>query len=208
MFQRRLRKRFAPRREIELSETFAWIPQTLRRIFLHQTGRERHAFAGRFEQRIELPQRDRALLARAEIKRMIFAHAGVAFALASLTRGALVELLHVSIEDANFFRARELRAGRRRPRTFVPTGKNQVGTVLILRLRHGEQLHARVRMIARGRTRGAKRRSRFFKPTPEEGARKFRIEALRPIARNAGNFERVLLPAEIRERGVSLFEKL
>ena len=68
MFQRRLRKRFAPRREIELSETFARIPQTLRRIFLHQTGRERHAFAGRFEQRIELPQRDRALLARAEIK--------------------------------------------------------------------------------------------------------------------------------------------
>ena len=139
---------------------------------------------------------------------MIFAHAGVAFALASLTRGALVELLHVSIEDANFFRARELRAGRRRPRAFVPTGKNQVGTVLILRLRHGEQLHARVRMIARGRTRGAKRRSRFFKPAQEEGAQKFRIETLRPIARDADNFERVLLPAEIRERGVSLFEKL
>src|SRR6266513_2375899 len=124
MFQRRLRKRFAPRREIELSETFARIPQTLRRIFLHQTGRERHAFAGRFEQRIELPQRDRALLARAEIKRMIFAHAGVAFALASLTRGALVELLHAAIEVMNLFGACELRSGWRGPCPFVPACKN------------------------------------------------------------------------------------
>jgi len=31
---------------------------------LHQTGRDRHSFAGRFEECIELPQRDRALLAR------------------------------------------------------------------------------------------------------------------------------------------------
>src|SRR5947209_19258388 len=108
---------------------------------------------------------------------MIFAHAGVAFALASLTRGALVELLHVSIEDANFFRPRELRAGRRRPRAFVPTGKNQVGTALILRLRHGEQLHARVWMIPRERTRGAKRGGRPVKPTPEEGERKCRTDA-------------------------------
>src|SRR5438105_15583340 len=125
MFQRRLRKRFAPRREIELSETFARIPQTLRRIFLHQTGRERHAFAGRFEERIELPQRDRALLARPEIERMVFAHTRVALALASLARGALVELLHAAIEGMNFFSACELRAGRRRPRAFVPASKNQ-----------------------------------------------------------------------------------
>jgi len=47
-----------------------------------------------------------------------------------------------------------------------------------------------------------------FEPAQEEGARKFRIETMRPIARDADNFERVLLPAEIRERGVSLFEKL
>src|SRR5207249_12054848 len=112
---------------------------------------------------------------------MIFAHAGVAFALASLTRGALVELLHVSIEDVNFFRARELRAGRRRPRAFVPTGKNQVGTGLILRLRHGEQLHARVRLLARGRTRGDARHSRLLMPKQTEGTRKYRVEALAPI---------------------------
>ena len=33
-----------PRFEIKLGETFARIPETFRRIFLHQTGRERHAF--------------------------------------------------------------------------------------------------------------------------------------------------------------------
>ena len=65
IFQRRLGERPMPRFEIKLGETFARIPEAFRRIFLHQTGRERHAFAGRFEERIELPQRDRALLARA-----------------------------------------------------------------------------------------------------------------------------------------------
>ena len=52
-----------PRFEIKLRKTFARIPETLRRVFLHQTRRKRHAFGGRFEQRIELPQRNRALLA-------------------------------------------------------------------------------------------------------------------------------------------------
>jgi len=88
------------------------------------------------------------LLARAEIEGMIFTHASVAFALASLARGAFVQLLHAAIEDANFFRARELGAGWRRPGAFVPTGKDQVRPIPILRLRHGEQLHARIRMIA------------------------------------------------------------
>src|SRR5438093_3630627 len=143
IFQPRLRKRIAPLREIELSEAFTWVPPTFRRVFLHQTGRERYAFAGRFEQRIELSQRDRALLAGAEIERMIFAHAGVAFALTSLARSAFIELLHAALKRANFFRARELRAGRRRPRAFIPAGKNQVRPFLILRLRHGEALHAR-----------------------------------------------------------------
>ena len=63
IFQRRLGERPTPRFEIKLGETFARIPEAFRRIFLHQTGRERHAFTGRFEERIELPQRDRALLA-------------------------------------------------------------------------------------------------------------------------------------------------
>src|SRR5207237_8712468 len=57
-------------------------------------------------------------------------------------------------------------------------------------------------------TRRATGRSRFFKPAQKEGAREFRTEMLRPIARGGGNFERVLLPTEIRERGVRLFEKL
>src|SRR2546429_318550 len=89
IFQRHLSQRFMPCFEIKLGKRFAWIPETLRRVFLEQTGRKRYAFAGRFEQRGELPQRDRALLTRAEIKRMIFAHAGMPFALTSLARGAL-----------------------------------------------------------------------------------------------------------------------
>src|SRR5438552_14448256 len=134
--------------EIKLGKRFAWIPETLRRVFLEQTGRKRYAFAGRFQQRVELPQRDRALLTRAEIERMIFADAGMAFTLTSLARGTLVELLHAAVEGPNFFRARELRAGRRRPRSIVPAGKNQVRPILILRLRHTEQLRPRIRMIA------------------------------------------------------------
>src|SRR5438067_5551051 len=129
-------------RQIELNDAFTWVLPTFRLVLLHQTGRERYAFAGRFEQRIELSQRDRALLAGAEIERMIFAHAGVAFALTSLARSAFIELLHAAIKRANLFRARELRAGRRRPRAFIPAGKNQVRPCLILRLRHGEVLHA------------------------------------------------------------------
>src|SRR3984893_17170030 len=117
MFQCRLRERFMPRFEIKLGKTFARIPETLGRVFLHQTRRERHSFAGRFEQGIEFPQRDRAVLARAEIERMIFAHAGMAFALASLTGSAFVELLHAAVEGANFFGACELRTDRRGPRS-------------------------------------------------------------------------------------------
>src|SRR4029077_13095187 len=98
-FQRRLGERRTPRFEIKLGETFARIPEAFRRVFLHQTGRERHAFTGRFEERIELSQRDHALLAGAEIKRMVFANTGVALALASLASGALVELLHAVIES-------------------------------------------------------------------------------------------------------------
>src|SRR6202171_1903444 len=144
MFQSRLGARVMPRPEIELGKTFTRIPETLRRVFLHQAGGERHTFAGRFEQRIELPQRDPALFAWTEIERMIFAHAVVAFALASLARGAFVELLHAAIENANFFDACEFGADGRRPRPFVPTGPNEVRPFLILRLRHAEQLHARI----------------------------------------------------------------
>jgi len=57
----------------------------------------------------------------------------VALALASLAGGALVELLDAAIEGMNLFGACELRAGRRRPRPFVPAGKNQVRPFLILR---------------------------------------------------------------------------
>src|SRR4029077_7166270 len=98
IFQRCLSERRTPRFEIKLGETFAWIPEAFRRIFLHQAGRERHAFTGRFEERIELSQRDRALLAWPEIERMVFANTCMALALASLTSGSLVELLHAVIE--------------------------------------------------------------------------------------------------------------
>src|SRR4029077_13351903 len=100
-FQRRLGERLTPRFEVKRGKAFTRIPEAFRRIFLHQTGRERHAFAGRFEERIELPQCDRSLLARPEIQRMVVAHAGVALALASLARSALVELLHAAIERMN-----------------------------------------------------------------------------------------------------------
>ena len=150
IFQRRLGERLTSRFEIKLGETFARIPEAFRRIFLHQTGRERHAFTGRFEERIELPQRDRALLAGPEIERMVFANTRVALALASLARCALVELLHAVIEGMNFFGACKLRAGWRRPGPLVPAGKNQVRPFLILRACHCEQLHARIRMVACG----------------------------------------------------------
>ncbi len=66
IFQRCLGGWLTSRFEIKLGKTFAWIPEAFRRIFLDQTGHERHAFAGRFEERIELSQRDRSLLARPE----------------------------------------------------------------------------------------------------------------------------------------------
>ena len=44
IFQRRLGERFMPRFEIKLGKTFARIPEAFRRVFLHQTGRKRHAF--------------------------------------------------------------------------------------------------------------------------------------------------------------------
>src|SRR5205809_2686126 len=126
------------------------------------------------------------------------------FALTTLTRGAFVELLDAAIEGTNFFLARELRGRRWRPRAFVPAGKNQMRPFLILRVRDCEQLHAGVRMIARGRTRRAERRGRFLKPAQKESARKFHVQTLRPIARNVFDFERVLLPTEKRERGMRL----
>ena len=55
-------------------------------------------------------KRDRAMLDRSKIKRVVFAHDRVAFALASLSRGAFVQLLHAAIEGANFFLARKFSA--------------------------------------------------------------------------------------------------
>src|ERR1700730_7869487 len=98
------------------------------------------------------------------------------------------------VESANLFLARELRAWRRRPRAFVPAGKNQMRPFLILRMRDCEQLHTRIRMIARGRTCRAERRGRFLKPAQKERARKLYIEALGPIACDVFNFQCVLLP--------------
>src|SRR6478736_6474501 len=111
-----------PHFEIKLGETFARIPEAFRRVFLHQTGRQRHGFTRRFEERIKLPQRDRASLAGAEIKRMIFANTRVALALASLPSGALVEFLDATIESMNFFGMCELSASWRWPRPFIPAG--------------------------------------------------------------------------------------
>src|ERR1700757_5371965 len=107
---------------IKLCEAFAWIPETLRGIFLHQARGQRHAFAGRFHQRIELLQGDRTSLYPPEIKRMNFAHAKMSFSLASSPRGALVELLHAAIKSSDLVRTRELRASRWRPCAFVPAG--------------------------------------------------------------------------------------
>ena len=150
IFQGRLGERLTAGFEKKLGKSFARIPETFRRIFLHQTGRERHGFGRRVEECIELPRRNRALLARPDIERMVFAHTGVALALASLARGALVELLHAAIEVMNLFGACELRSGWRGPCPFVPACKNQVRPFLILRARHRQQLQARIRMVACG----------------------------------------------------------
>src|SRR5262249_56244911 len=108
------------------------------------------ALRGRVDERMELTQRDRALLGGPEIKRMIFAHSRVAFSLASLARGAPIKLLDTLIESVNLFGACELCTCGRGPRTLVPSRKNQMRPCLILRPRHSEQLHARVWMIACG----------------------------------------------------------
>src|SRR5437868_4111640 len=138
---------------------------------------------------------------------MVFADAGVAFTLASLTRGTFVQLLHAAIEGANFFRARKLSASRRRPGAFVPAGKNQVGPFLILRVRYGEQLHAGIRMIAGRSARRAESGGSFLEPAQKKRARKCGIQTLRPIAAHVRDFKRLLFPAEMREGGVGLFQK-
>src|SRR5437899_2098066 len=51
-------------------------------------------------------------------------------------------------------------------------------------------------------------RSRVSQPAQKKRPWKFRIETRRPITRDVGKFERVLLPVEMGKRGVSLFEKL
>ncbi len=88
------------------------------------------------------------MLVWSKIKRVIFANGGVAFTLAALVCGASVELLDAVIKSANFFFARELRACGWRPGALVPTGKNEMGPFLILRLRNRQQLNTCVNMIS------------------------------------------------------------
>src|SRR5207244_3080678 len=102
----------------------ARVPQTLGRIFLEKTCGEGHSFAGRFDQRLELPHRDRPLFDGTQIKRMMAPDARVPFSLAALPRRAFVQLLDAGVEGPDFFLAAKLRAGRWRPVAFVTAGEN------------------------------------------------------------------------------------
>src|SRR5438045_8528653 len=102
---------------------------------------------------------------------MIFTNAGVSFALVALLGGAAVELLNAAIEILDLFLAREFTFVRRRPVSFVPARENQMRPFLSLRLRDGQQLHARVRMIARRVATRAEGRSDFLQPAREQSSR-------------------------------------
>ena len=77
-------------------------------------------------QRLELPQSDRALLDRPEIKCVAFANADMAFTLPSAPCRTFIELENLLIESGDLLFARELPAGRRWPHAIIPPGENQM----------------------------------------------------------------------------------
>ena len=71
-------------------EQLARIPKAFRRIVLHQTGGESDCFRCRFEESIELPKRDLALLCRSRDKGYDFSDRGMALALTALPRSTAI----------------------------------------------------------------------------------------------------------------------
>src|SRR5437764_171595 len=141
---------------------------------------------------------------------MIFTNAGVSFALAALLGGAAVELLNAAIEILDLFLAREFTFVRRRPASFVPARENQMRPFLPLRLRDGQQLHARVRMIARRGATRAEGRSDFFQPAQEQRSREVASYPVRPVAAATCDFHPILRPLQARKcisRRVEEFRK-
>ncbi len=105
---------------------FARIPKAFRCIFLHQAGRQRHAFGGRSEQSLELPQRNLPALNWSEVKGVAVADAEMSFAVAAAPGRVVIELADTLIESGDGFFAREFALGRWRPGTLIPAGKNQM----------------------------------------------------------------------------------
>src|SRR5437763_17209849 len=149
---------------VKLGKRLARIPQTLRRVFLKQARGESDRFRSRFEERIELAHRDRALFDRTKIKRIVFANAAVPFALTSLSSSPFVQLLNATIERANLFSATKLGAGRRGPVPLVTRGNNEVRPFLVLRLGDVVQLDASIWTVARRRSSRHCSRGRFAEP--------------------------------------------
>src|SRR5436853_4521868 len=130
---------------------------------------------------------------------MIFTNDGVSFALAALFGGAAVELLNAAVEILDLFLAREFTSVPRRPASFVPARENQMRPFLPLRLRDSQQLHARVRMIARRVATRAEGRSDFFQPAQEQRSREVASHLVRPVAAAIHDFHPGLLPLQQRK---------
>src|SRR5947209_10830711 len=122
-----------------IGQAFAWVPRPLRRVFVDKAGRDRYRGSRAVDQRLKLPQCDRALFDRSKILGPAFLDAGVTFTLAALSRGALVQSLNAAIECANLFVAGKFVSQRRRPFTFVPAGEDDVRPFLVLCVRYFQQ---------------------------------------------------------------------
>src|SRR5256885_10526453 len=87
-----LRERHSMRREINLAEQLARIPDSLRRGFLKQAGSESKSVLGRLNGCGKLAERDLSLILRVQEKSFVLRERHMSFPLFSATRGALVQL--------------------------------------------------------------------------------------------------------------------
>src|SRR3712207_6382511 len=76
-----------------------------------------------------------------------------------------------------------------------------------MRLRDGEQMDARVRMIARRIARSAEGRRDVLEPAEEKSARELRAQLRRPSAASIRNLCPMLCPREMRQRVACFVEK-